>query len=378
MTIQQPTNTAVTSKASSNSFRTSILSVDLGRTATKACVSRDPNQVVFIPSNVAQVPVEKVRGGEFESRPTDPLLDMWLEYQGRGYAIGQLAADFGASLGVGERKVENALVKVLASAAYFGLKDDLVVVLGLPYHSQEEFEREKEEITNLLTSPHVMSYRGEQVTLNITKVWVMPEGYGSLIWCEAQEKVDKKGVSPDFAKTSVAIVDIGHQTADFLMVDNFRFARGASKSEAFAMSEFYKRVGTEIEKAYSQAPISVDSQSLSLIDAVNKPRGQRFFRPRGASKPTNLDDFLPNLRELFARELSDLLIKWLPERVTDVILTGGGGEFFSDALKPLVEQAGLKVHLAQPSRQANAVGQYLYGEAQLASSSYSRTSRAGS
>ncbi|HEY9837817.1 MAG TPA: hypothetical protein V6D27_13085, partial [Vampirovibrionales bacterium] len=161
MTIQQPTNTAVTSKASSNSFRTSILSVDLGRTATKACVSRDPNQVVFIPSNVAQVPVEKVRGGEFESRPTDPLLDMWLEYQGRGYAIGQLAADFGANLGVGERKVENALVKVLASAAYFGLKDDLVVVLGLPYHSQEEFEREKEEITNLLTSPHVMSYRGE-------------------------------------------------------------------------------------------------------------------------------------------------------------------------------------------------------------------------
>lgn len=380
MTIQQPTNTTtITSKPSSNAFRTSILSVDLGRTATKACISRDPNQVVFIPSNVAQVSVEKVRGGEFESRPTDPLLDMWLEYQGRGYAIGQLAADFGANLGVGERKVENALVKVLACAGYFGLKDDLVVVLGLPYHSQEEFEREKEEITSLLTSPHVMSYRGEQVAINITKVWVMPEGYGSLIWCEAQEKVDKKAVSPDFSKSSVAIVDIGHQTADFLMVDNFRFARGASKSEPFAMSEFYKRVATEVEKAYSQAPVSVDSQSLSLIDAVNKPRGQRFFRPRGASKQTNLDDFLPNLRELFARELSDLLIKWLPERVTDVILTGGGGEFFADALKPLVEQAGLRVHLAQPSRPANSVGQYLYGEAQLASSSYSnRSARAGS
>jgi len=371
MTIQQPTNTAVTSKASSNAFRTSILSVDLGRTATKACVSRDPNQVVFIPSNVAELPVEKVRGGEFESRPTDPLLDMWIEYQGRGYAIGQLAADFGANLGVGESKVQKALAKVLASAGYFGLKDDLVLVLGLPYHSQEEFEREKEEITSLLTCPHIMSYRGEQVPLNITKVWVMPEGYGSLIWCEAQEKVDKKGPSPDFSKTSVAIVDIGHQTSDFLMVDNFRFARGASKSEAFAMSEFYKRVAAEIEGA--------DSQSLSLIAAVNRPRGERFFRPRGATKPTNIDDFLPNLREHFARELSGKLIAWLPERVTDVILTGGGGQFFWSDLEPLLKEAKLRAHLAQPSRQANAVGQYLYGEAQLASSSYStRSSRSGS
>ena len=60
------------------------------------------------------------------------------------------------------------------------------MVLNLPYYSQEQFEREKELVTNLLRTPHIMLYRGQNVFLNIKQVWVVPEGYGSLIWCEAQ------------------------------------------------------------------------------------------------------------------------------------------------------------------------------------------------
>jgi plasmid segregation protein ParM len=331
-----------------------VLSVDLGRTSTKTCTSRDPNQVVLIPANVAHLTVEQVRRGGFESQSTDPLVDIWLEYQGQGFAIGQLAADFGANLGVGQSKVEDALVKVLACIGYFGLQGEIAVVLGLPYYSQEQFDREKEQMISLIRSPHVMSYRGEFVAVDIQQVWVMPEGFGSLIWCEAQ---DKRASSPDFPSLSVAVVDIGHQTTDFLMVDRFRFARGASKSEPFAMSQFYDQVAAQIQGA--------DSQSLSLIEAVHRPEGERFFRPRGATKPTNLDDILPSLKRSFARDLSDRLVSWLPERVTDVIVSGGGGEFFWSDLRPLLKEARLKGHLAKPSRQANSLGQYIYGEAQL-------------
>ncbi|GAB4226738.1 MAG: hypothetical protein Kow00121_55090 [Elainellaceae cyanobacterium] len=333
---------------------TAVLSVDLGRTSTKACVSRDPDRVVLIPANVAHLTVEQVRRGGFESQPTDPLLDIWLEYQGQGFAIGQLAADFGANLGVGQSKVEDALIKVLACVGYFNLTGEIVVVLGLPYYSQEQFDREKEQMMSLVRSPHVMNYRGEPTSVDIKQVWVMPEGFGSLIWCEAQ---DKKASSPDFPNLSVAVVDIGHQTSDFLMVDRFRFARGASKSEPFAMSQFYDQVAAQIQGA--------DSQSLSLIEAVHRPDGERFFRPRGATKPTNLDDILPSLRKSFARELSNRLVSWLPERVSDVIISGGGGEFFWNELRPLLREARLKGHLAKPSRQANSLGQYIYGEAQL-------------
>lgn len=331
-----------------------VLSVDLGRTSTKASVSREPGKVILIPANVAHLTVEQVRRGGFESQPTDPMLDIWLEFQGQGFAVGQLAADFGANLGVGQSKVEDALVKVLASVGFFGLKGEISVVLGLPYHSQEQFDREKEQILSLVRSPHVMSYRGEFVAIDIKNVWVMPEGFGSLIWCEAQEK---KATTPDFPSLSVAVVDIGHQTTDFLMVDRFRFARGASKSEPFAMSQFYQQVTAQIQGA--------DSQSLSLIETVHRPEGERFYRPRGAAKPTNLDDILPSLRKSFARDLSDLLIAWLPERVTDVVVSGGGGEFFWNEFRPLLREARLKGHLAKPSRQANALGQYIYGEAQL-------------
>jgi plasmid segregation protein ParM len=61
------------------------------------------------------------------------------------------------------------------------------------------------------------------------------------------------------------------------------------------------------------------------------------------------------------------LVTWLPERVTDVIISGGGGEFFWSDLRPLLKEAKLKGHLAKPSRTANALGQYIYGELQIMS-----------
>jgi plasmid segregation protein ParM len=123
------------------------------------------------------------------------------------------------------------------------------------------------------------------------------------------------------------------------------------------MSRFYEMVAKDIDNA--------DSQSLALISAVNKPKGDRFYRPKGASKPTNLDDFLPNLTEQFSREICSRVLAWLPERVTDVIITGGGGEFFWEDVQRLLKEAKINAYLAAPSRQANALGQYIYGEAQL-------------
>lgn len=339
-----------------------ILSIDLGRTSTKSCVNRNPEEVILIPANVAHLSVDQVRRGGFESRFADPFLDIWLEYQGKGYAIGQLAADFGAKLGVGQSKVEDALFKVFACIGHFRLKGDLALVMGLPYHSQEQFDREKEQLIGIIRSPHVISYRGDQISVNIQQVWVVPEGYGSLIWSEACEK-DSSGLS--FLDLSAAVVDIGHQTTDFLMVDRFRFARGASQSEPFAMNQFYDQVASQIENA--------NSESLLLMEALNRPKGQRFYRPRGAVRPTDLDEIIPSLRKSFARELSNRMMNWLPERATDVIVTGGGGEFFWEDLQHLLNEAQLRSHLAEPSRQANALGQYIYGEIQMAGSQTNRT-----
>lgn len=359
--LVKPTGDVPAVRENNSGASKSILSVDLGRTSTKTSVSRDPNGVVFIPANVKHLSIEQVQGGAFEARATDPLSDIWMVYQGSGYAMGQLAEDFGANLGVGQSKVNDALVKVLACVGYFQLRDEISVVLGLPYHSQDQFEREKEQLMSLLLGPHVMSYRGEPITIHINKVWVMPEGYGSILWNEVQETKD---ANIDFTKLPVAIVDIGHQTTDCIMVDNFRFARGVSRSEAFAMSQFYEQVAAQIEGA--------DSQSLALIAAVNQPQGQRFYRPRGANRPTNLDDILPNLKENFSREMCNRLLAWLPERVTDVILTGGGGEFFWEDIQRLLREAKINAHLATPCRQANALGQYIYGEAQVASARAAR------
>ncbi len=365
-TTPKPTTGTGYNPRPSVSSQKQILSVDLGRTSTKTCVSRDVNGVIFIPANVKHLTIEQVRGGGFESKTTDPLLDMWVEYQNRGYAIGQLAADFGADLGIGQSKIENAVVKVLAAAGYFQIDGDISVVLGLPYLSQEQFEQEKQDLISRLTARHKLTYRGESLSVNIIQVWVMPEGYGSLIWSEAQDK--KTALTPDFANLSIAVVDIGHQTTDFLMVDGFRFARGASESINFAMNQFYTKVAERIAEKVDKADPKEISQSLSLLKAVHEPQGERFYRAKGSTKPVNLDEFLPELKKSFAQELSDRLVKWLPERVTDVVVTGGGGEFFWADFQPLLKEAKLKAHLAEHSRKANALGQYIYGEAQMLAS----------
>ncbi len=334
-----------------------LISVDLGRTSTKACISRNVEQVALIPSNVAQRNPDEIRRGNFESfrAPADPLLDIWLEYRGHGYAIGQLAADYGEGFGVGQSKVDNALVKILACVGYYGIKGDLDVVIGIPYLMQEQFEEEKDALMRQVRGSHAMSYRGEGSVIHIHDILVVPEGYGSLIWFEGQvDKLAEQSIS----NLSAAVVDIGHQTTDFLMVDRFRFARGLSRSEDFGMNLFYEEVAKKVEGA--------NSQSQTLIEAVNKPEGERFYRARGVLVPTDLDVILPPLRTSFARELSERLLKWLPERATDVLITGGGGAFFWPDLQPLLKEARLKAHLAQPSRTANALGQYIYGQVQFA------------
>jgi plasmid segregation protein ParM len=341
-----------------------ILSVDLGRTYTKTCISREPNSVVFIPAHVKHIPFEQIFSGaiyKHSSMPNETLMNLWLEYKGGGYGIGQLGAKLGANLGLGQSKVEDALVKVLAAIGYFKLKDEISVVISLPFLSPEQFEREKIQLISMISGPHLMKFRGESVYLNISKVWVMPEGYGSLLWSEAQPK--KLG-NPDFTKNTVAIIDIGYQNIDMLMVNNFRFVRDVSKSEDFGMSKLYEMIAAEIEGA--------NSQSLSLISAITKAKGERFYRPKGTSIPTNLDDFLPNLIEQFSREIVSRVLAWLDEqedwiinRVTNVIITGGGGEFFWEDLQRLLKEARINAYLAVPSRQANALGQYIYGDSKM-------------
>ncbi|MEH2045659.1 ParM/StbA family protein [Nostoc sp.] len=342
---------------SSDAGSKAILSVDLGRSSTKTCVSCEPNNVVFIPANVKQISFEQIRGGLFEPRATDPLMDLWMEHQGSGYAVGQLAAEFGANLGVGQSKLESALIKVLASAAYFKLQDEISVAIGLPFFSLKQFEMEKAQLISLIAGPHKINFRGESVCLNISKVWVMAEGYGSWLWSESQPRNHLN--VPDLTKIPGAIVDIGYQNINMIMIDNFRFVRDASKSEDFGMNFFYELLAAEIEGA--------DSQSLTFIAVANKPRGHRFYFPKGANKPTNLDDFLPNLTEMFSHEVCSHVLAWLPERVTDVIITGGGGEFFWDDVQRLLKEAKINACLAASSRQANALGQYIYAEAQLSS-----------
>lgn len=328
-----------------------LVSIDLGRTATKICMSFNPNEVVLIPANVKHLPVDVVRRGAEEPDEGDPLLDIWFEFQGQGYALGQLAADLGADLGLEKPKTTDALLKVLAAVGHLGLGGKgLGIVVGLPYLSKQQFDQQKAELISRLEGTYHINYRGEPITVAIQHVWVMPEGYGSLVVCEHQEQTNR--VNLGLAEVPVAMMDIGYETTDFLVFDRLRMARGVSRSMEFAMSRFYEQLAAPIPGA--------DSQSLTLIEAVNYPEGKRFYRPHGVNKVVDLDPLLLGLKTQFAQDLYQLLIDWLPERTHTIVVTGGGGAFFWENLHFLIKAGGLTPHLAKPTRKANALGQYIH------------------
>ncbi|BAZ11601.1 hypothetical protein NIES4071_34270 [Calothrix sp. NIES-4071] len=64
-------------------------------------------------------------------------MNLWMAHQGHGYVVGQLAADLGANLGIGQSKLEDALIKVLTCACYFKLRDEISVAINIPFFSQE-------------------------------------------------------------------------------------------------------------------------------------------------------------------------------------------------------------------------------------------------
>ena len=80
---------------------------------------------------------------------------------------------------------------------------------------------------------------------------------------------------------------------------------------------------------------------------------------------TDLDTILPEIKSDFARELYNHLMRWLPERTRDIIITGGGGGFFWENLRALIKTSNLTPHFAVPPRQANALGQLAYGQIRL-------------
>ena len=225
------------------------------------------------------------------------------------------------------------------------------VVTGLPVGYYMEY---KDRITQALVGEHTIqihgSSQGNEVVLNINRVRVIPQPYGSLVDYLFRE--DGTVLRADAARQKIGVVDIGFKTTDFVVCKGFRHSERGSRTTDTGIAKAF----TYISEALNDMS-GVNVEIYRLYDAVR----EGSIKIRGAEY-----DISKVKDEVFGRLAtaitSDMERIWADDWDLDlVLLAGGGGESLFEYLKPLVRGELALLKTQEDPRMGNVSGYVKYG-----------------
>ncbi len=238
-----------------------------------------------------------------------------------------------------------ALAKVVPGRVPFNL------VTGLPVGYFMEY---KDRVTQALTGEHSLmihdSSAGNEVLLNINRVRVIPQPYGSLVDYLFRE--DGSVMRMEAARQKIGIIDIGFKTTDFTVCKGFRHSERGSRTTDTGIAKAF----TYISEALNDMS-GVNVEIYRLYDAVR----EGSIKIRGAEY-----DLSKVKDEVFGRLataiMGDMERIWSDDWDLDlVLLAGGGGESLFEYLKPLVRGEMALLKTQEDPRMGNVSGYVKYG-----------------
>ena len=227
-----------------------------------------------------------------------------IEYEGKNYIIGE-----------GNREVEINKAKRETNLLFIysvigAISDDIEneIAVGLPIG---QFQQQKEEYKKFILENgfNVVKVNGVEKPIKITNVIVCPEGLSS--------------VTPDY---SGIIVDIGGRTTDICLLEDKRVVNPISKP-----------VGTL--NLYAEIINSINSKfGLDL----HEEDAERIIK-NGLSIDGEIQDikFIYDILATFTDDVINTLKLNYSLRTNELLLIGGGGEFFYNSIKRRAKQAQL-------------------------------------
>jgi plasmid segregation protein ParM len=238
-----------------------------------------------------------------------------------------------------------ALAKVVPGRVPFN------VVTGLPVGYFMEY---KDRVAQALTGEHSLmihdSAAGSEVILNINRVRVIPQPYGSLVDYLFRE--DGSVMRMEAARQKIGVIDIGFQTTDFTVCKGFRHSERGSRTTDTGIAKAF----TYISEALKDMS-GVNVEIYRLYDAVR----EGSIKIRGAEY-----DLSKVKDEVFGRlataVMGDMERIWSDDWDLDlVLLAGGGGESLFEYLKPLVRGEMALLKTQEDPRMGNVSGYVKYG-----------------
>ncbi len=324
--------------------------VDVGFGFTKA--TDGENTVLF--KSIIGEPQPRSMEDNFFSGDSVPGLHMTLD--GRSYFVGEMAESESRvrQFTLDQAQMVTQHFRTLALAALAKVVPGRVpmnVVTGLPVGYFMEY---KDRIGQVLTGEHTLvvhdGSQTREMVLNINRVRVIPQPYGSLVDYLFRE--DGTVLRADAARQKIGIIDVGFKTTDFTVCKALRHSERGSRTTDTGISKAF----TFISEALSEMS-GVNVEIYRLYDAVR----EGSIKIRGAEY-----DLSKVKNEVFGRlataVASDMERVWSDDWDLDmVLLAGGGGEALFEYLKPLVRGEVALLETQDDPRLSNVSGYVKYG-----------------
>ena len=323
-----------------------IIGLDIGYGYTKAT---DGTTRVTLPSLVGPAVTVK-----YESDLVDRDGGATITLDGTTWFTGALArlqSPFTVSPRARER--DPALLRLLTLAALHPLDrgtGPIRMITGLPVAWYADRERLAEALTGLQPA----RIDGEFVVPEIAEVQVIPQPFGSFF----RTLLNPAGVMTDADALSwerVAVIDVGTHTTDYTLVDNLRYVEPRSTSIPVAMARVYELLQRDLAARFD---LELD---LHGVEAAVRAGAVRVY---GSQR--SIADRVNEMQGTVAQEiLGEAATLWGRGRDLDAVLvTGGGGPVFADAIRRVYPHA----QLVEDPQMANAEGFYRYARRKFGAS----------
>lgn len=324
--------------------------VDVGFGFTKAS---DGESTVLFKSIVGE-PQPRSMDENFFSSESVPGMHLTLD--GRSYFVGELAESESRvrQFTLDQAQLVTQHFRTLALAALARVVPGRVpvnVVTGLPVGYFMEY---KDKLSQALAGEHTLLIhdipQAQEVILNINRVRVIPQPYGSLVDYLFRE--DGTVLRADAARQKIGIVDIGFKTTDFTVCKGFRHSERGSRTTDTGIAKAF----TFISEALHEMS-GVNVEIYRLYDAVRE--GSIKIRGGEYDLSKVKDEVFGRLATAVA---SDMERVWTDDWDLDLVLmAGGGGEALFEYLKPLVRGELALLKTQEDPRMGNVSGYVKYG-----------------
>jgi plasmid segregation protein ParM len=305
--------------------RVDIIGIDIGFGFTKAV--KDRETIIF----------KSILGEAAEIQYTETLLAeaqedefLHVEIDGVAHFVGELAERQSnvRFFTLDQGQFVSRFARVLALTALSRLATSHIpvnLVTGLPIG---HYRQHKEAFTRLLTGQHKVTLVArdgsrEEKTININKVMVLPQPFGSLFDTMVTEEGKLKDRS--FLQKKIGVIDVGFRTCDYTISDKMRYSERGSRTTESGIARGFNIIASKLREKSG-----VNIELYRLYQAVEKGsikiRGQEF------ELKSLTEQVFKQLATAVANEVDRL---WADDWDMDaMIITGGGGSVLEPFLKP--------------------------------------------